>query len=573
MLKKNWMLRNEDFERSCCRRNIQIKSSGHVEHMKASQETKVNANSDVYRNLVVIDDILGNAPTARCDFKHRLRGWLSSLLRGEATPFWGWSFALPVLQVGVPHLVGLFISWKDAESAPPVSLVINGNWVGLKWSATGEKEILIPSSSWRLHENIVAAKAPIDWTKLTICPAVSKSQIDQEQVGDKKLDFSGASYHHPDTVDHTQDPIERAVSFMVNSVNRDPASVFQGLCYGCYDLTNEGYRLSSWVWTSGIVISALLSSRSNDLFSLATRIGDASLRFLIDDGKNVGALMVRHDPITDVRQGYAEWLAPNDAALFGGYGLLPLFRLTRNRHFWDAAVGIADWIRREGIRNSKLRVGYRLEQNQWDDSWLYVDAGFTPVLFAGLYEIEQRPEWKQSCELIMDDLLTRLYHEDGRLYSSWLWPGRKGKPLFARGYAWFLDGVIHSYRCTGRSDYLEVAKQCAQFLQRYQAQSGAWYYLLDKPGTGFCNKGTPAIAWQLLQLYRLTGQEELKLDARRALDWCTANQYMGDDVNARGGIVSWNTEGAIVGAKNIKTAFPYASGFQVLAESLWRELI
>lgn len=515
-------------------------------------------------------DILAGAPSSERSFMRRLRIWLSGLLRGDMFPFWGWSYILPILPISPSQVDGFTLRWKDDSSSPPDVLYINGKLCQPDWLRGEEQTAFIHATTWQQHENVLAAKAPMDWKRLSIQPIFSTASVNASELQESVIDKLPSQN---DSSDDLPASIQRALVFIRNSINADPFSEFSGLCYGCYDLTNEGFRLSSWVWTNGIVISALLEALSgDDSVTLATKIGKAALRFQVKTGKHAGALMVRRDPVTDVPQGFAEWLAPNDAALFAGYGLLPLYDATRDSQFWEASVGVANWILREGMKDGRLRVGFRLEQNRWVDSWLYIDAGFTPVLFARLYSMDQKSVWKQACEWIMDDLLARLYAGNGELYSAWLWPGRVRQSHFARGYAWFLDGLLHAYRCTGRSEYLDVAKACADTLLSHQHSSGAWRYLLNRSETGFCNKGTPAIAWQLLQLYRHTDDERLIRSARRALDWCAANQYLGDDTNAWGGIVSWNTEGAIAGAKNIMTAFPYASGFQVLAELLWRNL-
>lgn len=520
--------------------------------------------------------------------------WLASVVRGNYWSFPAWS----TISLGNSAIrkatVGFSLVWNGNSFFRPGTICVNGHFVRVRWQRLNERvsvSNVIPRSVWYAHENTLAAGYFTDWSKLSILPVREADEHHKEEVllESRISNTKERSVFRIDQVvvngdsdfgKRDQVQINGAtgfldatpIGFMLRSINSDPCTPFRDLCYGCYDLTNQVYRLASWIWTNSIIIASMLEDERETSSSFAQQLGKVILPGRIVDGANIGAFMVRHDPVHDVSQGFAEWLAPNDAALLGGYGFIPLYRATGDVNYLNAAIGIAEWIIREGMRRGRLRVGYRLEQGRWDDSWLYLDAGFTPVLFARLYEVEQRPEWKQVCELIMDDLLRRLYGGNGRLFSAWLWPGRKGKAYFARGYAWFLDGLLHAYRCTGRSDYLEIARRCAQLLMSSQHSNGAWHYLLDRPNTGFCNKGTPAIALQLLRLYQLTQEEELKFGARQALDWCKENQYSGEDLNAQGGIVSWNTEGSIVGAKNIQTAFPYASGFQVLAESLWEKL-
>jgi uncharacterized protein YyaL (SSP411 family) len=320
------------------------------------------------------------------------------------------------------------------------------------------------------------------------------------------------------------------------------------------------------------VIAALLTHQNTEFTTKAAQLGKQLLKFQLRKGPQAGAFMVRHDPMGDVPRGFAAWLAPNDGAILGAYGLLSLFEATKEPKYWQAAVDVADWIMREGFVRGRLRVGFRLETGKWVRSWLYLDAGFTPVLYSKLYQVEPRPEWQQACQSIMDDLIDRLYAGQGRFLSAWERPIIRHKALFARGHGWVLDGLIETYLCTRQQRYLQLATECARFVCKYQNESGSWYYRMDKPESGECNKGTPVLAYHLLRLHSLTEESAFRHAARCALEWCKRKQYLGPDQKAVGGIVSYNTEGAISTALTTRTAFPYASAFQVLAQKEWHRL-
>ena len=478
-----------------------------------------------------------------------LRPWASGLVRRDAQ-LYAYSPRQPILR-GSPQTLHAFLAvWSGPRWACPRQVYVNGHPTELVWQPGPVNTVVsvLETHPWHRFENTIAARFPIAWQYLSLYPARVRSQCSPHSADEWpdfvpwrqvvhsmiRRRFVEASVPKPRQTDHhlhqscRATDVDGAIAFMLRSINRDPTSPFNGLCYGCYDLNAASYRLASWVWTSAIVIQALLEAGHEGPRAEALALGNAILRFQVRHGANAGAYMVRHDPARDVPQGYTVWLAPNDAALLAGYGLLPLYQSTNDRRYWKSAVDVAAWIVTQGVKNGQLRVGYRCERGRWDDSWLYVDAGFTPVLFARLFELERDPQWASACTQIMDDLLRRLYAGGGRLCSSWVWPGRRTRALFTRGYAWFIDGLIHAYACSGDARYKRIAAECIKYLLQHQTDKGAWYYLMDKPESGYCNKATPAIAWQLLNYYeRIAADHALILAARRALDWCGRAQYRG----------------------------------------------
>jgi len=307
-----------------------------------------------------------------------------------------------------------------------------------------------------------------------------------------------------------------ALKFLQRCKNKDKNSPFMGLYFGCYDLDIKSFRLQSWVWTSAAVIwSLLLYSQKNNspFFYESVQAGLRLIDFQEKEGKNRGAFMCRWDTTCDHPTGFTKWLAPNDSAFIGAYALLPLYRYTNDKRFLNASLILADWIIKKGMKaNGQLKVGFRKEKKK---------------LF----------------------------------YNMWFSYGRRGRLIFSRGQAWAMDGLISSYLLLNEEYLLELCEECAKTMINFQTKEGGWYYLADCPETGFCNKGTPILAYHLIRLSKLTGNIIYREAAERAVAWCEKNQYHNNDSWAKGGIVSWNTEGCIINNPNTRTAFPYATAY------------
>jgi rhamnogalacturonyl hydrolase YesR len=516
-------------------------------------------------------------PNVFADYiKHVVR----HVLRGEGK-FQYWDPCFPILSIPPDTIDGVLIKCPNKDAFfDGCKLYINGILTTLKTlgSHNGFFWYLLAAKQFVQWENVFSSRWNCFPSSISIHPAwFSLEDVAVGAGSDAKLrvwpseklqEISGTSLVSPKSDELSEKTgVSAAADFIYRSCNHDSYSPFDGLCYGCYDLTNRGYRLSSWVWTNGIVVSALLEQGHPKYTSMAKKIGEKLLHFQLKNNEHRGAFRVRNDPVNDNPTGITTWLAPNDSSILAAYGLLPLYEFTREPEYMTAAVSVADWIMHEGFKQGNLRVGFRSELGMWVDNWLYLDAGFTPVLFSKLYRLNRRPEWQQACKDIMENLISRLYAGNGRYYASWIWPGRHGKNLFSRGHGWILDGLIETFHCTGESRFLRIAMECARFVMGFQNESGGWYYHMNRPQTGECNKGTSVLAYHLLRLYSISKEHRFKDAALQALDWCRKKQYKGPDTHALGGIVSWNTEGAIGTAENVTTAFPYASAFQILAEA------
>lgn len=88
-----------------------------------------------------------------------------------------------------------------------------------------------------------------------------------------------------------------------------------------------------------------------------------------------------------------------------------------------------------------------------------------------------------------------------------------------------------------------------------------------KKDRGSCEKGTAAIAYLLLELYRLSGGEALRESASRALDWCGSHIKL-DVEEGYGGIAASSINSGITGLPFLTVATGYGNAFYLLARQL-----
>lgn len=367
-------------------------------------------------------------------------------------------------------------------------------------------------------------------------------------------------------------------NYILKARNTCIGSRFNNTFFCAYDLDNKTYRLNSWVWSSAIVIKALLEeysiTKNDDYLEISKETGDAILKFQKKDGQEAGGIMIRWDVWLNSPAGVVPWLAPNDSAIVGSYAFLPLYQETGDNKYLDASIKIGEWIIENGMsKEGRLYVGYREDIGIWDKSWLYVDAGFAGTLFEGLYEITGELKWKKTLKLFIDDFIELFWCQDGYFYRNWTHPNQIDRKIYGRGQAWALDGLISAFKVLKEERYLEKILACADYLVEHQNENGSWNYMLNNKNSGECNKGTPIIAYHLFRIGAfISNPEKYYYSARKALEWCEANQYKGSDTNAAGGINAYNTEGCIVGVHNTDTIFTYGSAYYLLARNLLRRI-
>lgn len=368
----------------------------------------------------------------------------------------------------------------------------------------------------------------------------------------------------------TLEATRAACAFLVNAAAASARTPFPNTVLTCYDLTNGSYRLLSWRWTTGVAIRALLVARENGWIdewgaSCAQSLSDGLLGSMITAGEHAGAFMARWDVGRDTAEGIVPWLAPNDVAFAAAHGLVALYKSTRERRYFDAAMLTGRWLLDEcWAAENRFRVGFRQDTNRWVDDWYYVDGGIATELFKELWRLTGDPRWAEGMRRFMVDFMSRMYLGDGLFRKTWVKSGRRSERTFTRGYAWALDALLNAWECLADRVYLSRAQEVARVLRHYQQEDGSWPYELGRRRSGACNKATPIIGYHLARLAQHDAARDHEQCAAAAAEWCRAVIRIQPNRPEHGGIAAWNEEGAISTRRGVTTAFSYSSAYYIL---------
>ena len=135
--------------------------------------------------------------------------------------------------------------------------------------------------------------------------------------------------------------------------------------------------------------------------------------------------------------------------------------------------------------------------------------------------------------------------------------------MFTRGQAWALEGLIPAYEVTQSIKIREVITNTIDTLRSKQLNNGGWPYNLSQPLLGEDCKGVSVIALALLSWDALETTNENSKAVKKALRWCAnRTSIIG---KSKGGIFSYNAEGAIVHNNYSSTALVYSSVYAIEA--------
>jgi len=450
-------------------------------------------------------------------------------------------------------------------------------------TAGGNAFLICSPGLFLQHENVVAFPPGVGAWNVFLYPCHSRHllQYHQRHLRDFRLEVapgfalpSGkpiAAIAPPPGEQGQASPTEAAVDYLLRSQIKTPGGRYNGTYHCAFDLDAQAYRLTSWIWTSGIVVKALAGERCFsqhaariDTSLLAAR--DALLGLQIKEGKNHGGYEVRWDVTRAEPSGILRWIAPNDAAMLGSQGLMTMHALFPDGRCLEAAQNIARWIMDSCTRPDGLvYVGCDSRTNRWNSDWLYVDCAFTTTLFRDLYNHSHDFAYAHWIRTFIEAFVRAFIRPDG-LFNAFSGDMRVRKDhVFTRGQAWALDGLLSAHEVAPDAELLKIAGGTLHRLQETQNPDGSWYYSLLSPESGKDAKAVPIIACQALRLHELHPQEWLVELARKALDWCTAQQVPAHVPFAGGGIGSYTSEGAITGKTSASIIFSYSVAYYLLA--------
>lgn len=325
-----------------------------------------------------------------------------------------------------------------------------------------------------------------------------------------------------------------------------------GLHYAGYIYECEQWCLPSWIWTNAALVRMYCLIGKTDQ---AIEITDKLLKLQ----ESCGGWIVRYDYDSE---GAVPVLAPNDSAYIATNAFLSCYRATKESKYLLAAEKCADWIAKTSRPDGMVYIGYDTKRKIWDKSHNIVDVGFTAGLFAGLYEITGKEEYKVFLKTFVDSYINLYYIPDKCGFATGIDKNDKQiGGMFGRGQAWALEGLIPAYKVLQEASLKSVIDDTVNMLLSHQT-NGAWPYNMSKLLMGIDCKATAAIACSLINWCECSSnKEEIHKAAHKAYEWCvdhTSNKGL-----SKGGIFSYTIEGAIVHNMYTCTALVYSSGYAI----------
>lgn len=323
-----------------------------------------------------------------------------------------------------------------------------------------------------------------------------------------------------------------------------------GLNAVCFSRDLSEWMLSSWIWTSAAI--ARYHASVGDKVRLR-QIADALLRMQLPEG----GWVVRHDFINRTT---TPMIAPNDSAYIACNSLLPAFLSFGEETYLLSAERCARWIIKTAKSDGMVYIGQNGLTKEWIADRNIVDTGFTAALFASLFEITRREDYRKFLSRFVRAYVDTFWcPEEGLFATAVDGQSRHKGGHFARGQAWALEGIIPAARVLESKELEAIAARVIQGLLRLQSHDGGWAYNLSHPLMGQDCKGIPVIARSLAEWGVSRGDGRACSAASTALDWCRAHTVLSGA--GAGGIISFSLEGGVTHQLYSEAAFTYASSY------------
>lgn len=505
------------------------------------------------------------------------------------------------------HREEMVFAFLDFEPPDRLQLVIefeselaSGDWCVNDWadlSAGTVKPVLkIPASALQRWENTVyvrgsnlavrdvffAVDIGADHEKYAfdLCPMHRPWKGRIELVGPKGLIADEPVAYTRDTPfaesvsigDANQGPpsslpekLRAAVCAVLDSRVTDPASPFTGGFHLIYDRHMRSYRLPHWIWAWGPAVKLLLDavpyldpSEGQGLLDAASVAGQTSLDFFIDDPDHIAhdISTVRWYSALGTPSGSIQYASLADSLFLAGWGWIPLYHATGDDRYLEASTRLA---RKAECLLNEYRIppqDYVFECDKWTPHTLD-ESGFAMAGFEGLYRATKAPWVREVGTRFIDR------HLETMLAAGPFWHRiyRRGEARGfgdpdVKGHAWIMDAYLSAHGLTGDQRYLDLAIQLANLTLCCQADDGAWAIRYEVPGPDDPrdDKASAIWAYQLLRLFRLTGDGRYAVSARRALAWCDSVLEYNPSDQGYGSMVNHKSM-ANVGARDLAVLY------------------
>lgn len=327
---------------------------------------------------------------------------------------------------------------------------------------------------------------------------------------------------------------------------------FKGFHYTGYILEKGEWCLPSWIWTDAALVRMYIALGD-------VRAAETLCTCLMKRQQDCGGWIVRNDHDS---LGAIPMLAPNDSSYIANNAFLSMYTTTHDKKYLDVAMRCANWIMETAREDGMVYTGYNVRDKKWDKGHIIVDVGFTAALFSNLVEITDDKAYR--------NFLTKFVHRYIELFFDPNFNGfatsidkvdRRQGGFFGRGQAWALEGLIPAYHALKDQRIKDTIEKTINNLIKRQSRDGSWPYNLSRKLMGNDCKGVSVIAKSMADWYSITHDARLLKRVEKAYDWC--RNHTCSDGEARGGIFSFCTEGAVVKDLYSSCAFVYASAYAI----------
>jgi hypothetical protein len=398
--------------------------------------------------------------------------------------------------------------------------------------------------------------------------------------------------------------LRATVDYLLRSqVPASASPVSRGL-YLFYDHDARTFRTPHWNWAWGPPVKLLLEAAEAGLAAreptvrAADEIGAASLRFLrrAPGEKADGFSVVRWSPgLANTRKaeyvspssvdfpvagwspshagerfeaGYEGYVSPADTLFLMGWGWVPLHETVGGTRYREASEYVADATDRLLSQYEIIPQDLPLLVDDWTD-YTREEAGFGMEGLSELHRITRDPRHRAIGERYIDGILARLERPDGLWYRHW-WRSRQQITeceYKSRSLGWGEMGLLAAHRMSPERGYLDRAARLAEHFVKAQTESGAWGLVIDRPigETEESSKGTALWSMLLYRLHRETRDPRHLEAARRGLRWLLDRQYLGDDPDGHGGVISCSAFSGVDYRRWFRLSCAYTSAFFGLA--------
>lgn len=344
----------------------------------------------------------------------------------------------------------------------------------------------------------------------------------------------------------------KAWHYFIESSRIKQLSSLDGFHYAGYILEKSEWCLPSWIWTNAAIVRLYIADGD---INKAIELGE----ILMSKQHDCGGWIVRNDYD---HQGAIPVLAPNDSAYIANNAFLSLFIATNDKRYLKVAQHCADWIIDTCRDDSMVYTGYNLRDDKWDTNNVIVDVGFTAGLFANLYSLTKELKYKNFLNKFIKRYINLFFNFEFNGFATSIdkYNNQQGG-FFGRGQAWALEGLIPAYKVLKDDSVKAIIEDTINNLVTRQNSDGSWSYNFTRKLMGNDCKGVSVIAKSISDWYEISKEKYLLSAVEKALDWCRRHTAVTSD--ARGGIFSFCTEGAIVKDLYSSCAFVYASAYAI----------